>query len=75
FSFLPACAWAKPGQAGMRKVNKRIKKKNKLVGISLLTHITWHAFLPAETAAQAGFFDARSQLVCFVFQPLIRIRS
>jgi len=27
FSFLPACAWAKPGQAGMRKVNKRIKKK------------------------------------------------
>ncbi|MBN2275363.1 MAG: hypothetical protein JXK95_13600, partial [Bacteroidales bacterium] len=55
----------KPGQAGMRKVNKRIKKKNKLVGILLLIYITWHAFLPTETAVQAGFFDARSQLICY----------
>ncbi|MBN2273168.1 MAG: hypothetical protein JXR41_10225, partial [Bacteroidales bacterium] len=47
--------------------DKRIKKKNKLVGISLLTHITWHAFLPAETAVQAGFLDTRSQLICFAF--------
>jgi len=74
FSFLPACAWAKPGQAGMRKVNKRIKKKKACWHFIVnLYHV---ARIPACRNGSAGRFfryPLTTCLFCFYIQPLIRI--